>query len=106
MPLWDPKTGKINHSVVEHWQRYDLRMTLEQNWKQLAPRLRGKLHIWVGEADNYFLNNAVHLLDDSLKRLDPPYEGTITYGPGKGHGWNPISEAEMMKEMAAAMNRK
>ncbi|MFL6212616.1 MAG: alpha/beta hydrolase-fold protein [Blastocatellia bacterium] len=106
VPLWDPKTGKINRTVTEHWKRYDLRLILERDWKQLAPRLRGKLHIWVGEADNYFLNNAVHLLDDALKRLDPPYEGTIIYGPGKGHGWNPMSEAEMMKEMMTAINRK
>jgi Putative esterase len=106
VPLWDAKTGKINRSVVEHWKKYDLRMTLQQNWKQLAPRLRGKLHIWVGEADDYFLNNAVHLLDAFLATAEPPYEGRITYGPGKGHGWTPISEAEMMKEMMAAVNRK
>ena len=105
VPLWDAKTGKINHSVVEHWQRYDLRMILQQNWKQLAPRLRGKLHIWVGEADDYFLNNAVHLLDAFLSTAEPPYEGRIVYGPGKGHGWTPISEAQMMKEMMAAVNR-
>jgi hypothetical protein len=106
VPLWDAKTGKINRSVVEHWKKYDLRMTLQQNWKQLAPRLRGKLHIWVGEADDYFLNNAVHLLDAFLATAEPPYEGKITYGPGQGHGWTPISEAEMMKEMMAAVNRK
>jgi hypothetical protein len=106
VPLWDAKTGKINHSVVEHWKKYDLRMTLQQNWKQLAPRLRGKLHLWVGEADDYFLNNAVHLLDAFLATAEPPYEGRITYGPGQGHGWTPISEAEMMKEMMAAVNRK
>jgi hypothetical protein len=106
VPLWGAKTGKINHSVVEHWKKYDLRMTLEQNWKSLAPRLRGKLHIWVGEADDYFLNNAVHLLDAFLSTAEPPYEGKITYGPGRGHGWTPLSEAQMMKEMMAAINKK
>ncbi len=103
--LWDPKTGKINRSVIEHWKKYDLRMVMEQNWKTLGPRLRGKIHIWVGEADNYFLNNAVHLLDQFLSKADPPYEGWIRYGAGKGHGWMALSERQMMGEMAAAIDK-
>lgn len=105
VPLWDARTGKINRAVVEHWKKYDLRLRLQQNWKTLAPRLRGKLHIWVGEADDYFLNNGVHLLDAFLSAADPPYEGRITYGPGQRHGWTPMSESEMMKEMMAAIER-
>lgn len=104
-PLWDAKTGKINSALTEHWKRYDLRMALEQNWKTLGPKLRGKLTIWVGEADEYFLNNAVHLLDAFLSKADPPYEGKIIYGPGKGHGWMALSEREMMDQMSAAIER-
>lgn len=104
-PLWDPKTGKINREYVEHWKKYDLRMVLEQNWKTLGPKLRGKLTIWVGEADDYFLNNAVHLLDSFLSKADPPFDGKIIYGPGKGHGWMPFSEREMMEQMSAAIEK-
>jgi hypothetical protein len=104
-PLWDPKTGKINHELTEHWKKYDLRMVLEQNWKTLGPKLRGKLTIWVGEADDYFLNNAVHLLDAFLSKANPPYEGKILYGAGKGHGWMAFSEREMMDQMAAAIEK-
>jgi hypothetical protein len=104
-PLWDPKTGKINRDLVEHWKKYDLRMVLEHNWRTLGPKLRGKLTIWVGEADDYFLNNAVHMLDAFLSKADPPYEGRIIYGPGKGHGWMAFSEREMMDQMAAAIEK-
>src|SRR6266571_1032037 len=100
-PLWDPKTGKINRELVEHWKKYDLRMVLEQNWKTLGPKLLGKLTIWVGEADDYFLNNAVHMLDEFLSKADPPYQGKIVYGPGKGHGWMALSEREITDQMAA-----
>ncbi|HYV05354.1 MAG TPA: alpha/beta hydrolase-fold protein [Blastocatellia bacterium] len=103
--LWDPKSGKINRAVVDHWKKYDLRMVLEQNWKTLAPKLRGKITIWVGEADEYFLNNAVHLLDAFLSKASPGYEGKILYGPGKGHGWMGIGERQMMDEMIAAMEK-
>ncbi len=102
-PLWDGHTGDLDRSVVEHWKQYDLRTVLQKNWPALAPKLRGKLHVWVGEADDYFLNNAVHLLDDFLQTATPAYGGTITYGPGQGHGWRGISERDMMHAMAAAV---
>jgi hypothetical protein len=104
-PLWDGVSGKIDRGVVEHWKQYDLRRVLKKDWGTLAPRLRGKLHVWVGEADDYFLNNAVHLLDAFLKDARPAYEGSIAYGPGGGHGWRILSEKQLMEAMAAAINR-
>ncbi len=100
--LWDPKTGKINHDVAEQWKKYDLRLVLQRNWPALGPKLQGKLHISVGDADSYFLNNAVHLLDDFLSHAKPPYAGRIVYGPGKGHGWMDVSVPQMMREMETA----
>ncbi len=105
VPLWDAKTGAINREVIEHWKQYDLRLLLERNWQSLAPRLRGKITIWVGEADDYFLNNAVHLLDQFLSKATPAYEGRIIYGPGKGHGWMALSERQILQEMAAAVEK-
>jgi photosystem II stability/assembly factor-like uncharacterized protein len=102
VPLWDPKTGVIDKSVVDHWKKYDLRMTLEQNWATLGPKPRCKIHISVVEADNYYLNNAVHLLDAFFRKADPPADARISYGPGKEHFWNSFSEAQMMSEMAMA----
>jgi S-formylglutathione hydrolase FrmB len=102
VPLWDPQTGQINHAVAEQWKPYDLRFVMEKNWATLGPKLRGKLHISVGDADSYFLNNAVHLLDDFLSHAKPPYEGRIVYGPGKGHCWSDVSPDQMLKEMAVA----
>jgi hypothetical protein len=101
--LWDGKSGKLDSSVVEHWKKYDLRLVLEKDWPTLAPKLRGKLRIWVGESDEYFLNNAVHLLDGFLSKAKPPYGGTITYGMGKGHGWDPQGEQQRLQEIAKAM---
>jgi hypothetical protein len=104
VPLWDPRTGVIDRGVVEHWKAYDLRLRLEENWSKIAPKLHGKIHIWVGEADDYFLNNAVHRLDDFLAHAQPGYGGSITFGPRKGHQWIGISEHEMMNQMAARMS--
>ena len=104
-PLWDGKTGKIDRTVVEHWKQYDLRMVLEKNWATLAPKLHGKIHIYVGEGDDYFLNNAVHLLDDFLKTATPAYGGKIVFVPRTGHNVNGISERDKVKEMMESVER-
>jgi dienelactone hydrolase len=104
--LWNPQSGKIDHDVAEQWKKYDLRLVLEANWKTLGPKLRGKLHIAAGEADTYFLNNAVHLLDKFLTQADPPFEGKIVYGLGQGHGWTDLSLRQMLDEMQAAADTR
>jgi hypothetical protein len=103
VPLWDPKTGVINHQAAEHWKRYDLRLILEQNWPRLEPKLHGKLHIWVGEADDYYLNDAVHRLDAFLTKAQPPYGGTLVYGQGHNHFWRGITEQQMIEQMLEAV---
>jgi S-formylglutathione hydrolase FrmB len=105
VPLWDPKTGVIDKSVADHWKKYDLRLVLEQNWRTLGPKLRGKIHISVGEADSYYLDKGVHLMDDFLKKADPPADARIAYGPGKGHCWISLSEPQLMSEMASAVRQ-
>jgi hypothetical protein len=106
VPIWDPQSGQIDHAVAEHWKQYDLRLVLEQHWPTLGPKLRGKLHITAGEADAYFLNNAVHLLDESLSQANPPFEGSIVYGARKGHGWSNLSLAAQLQEMQAATQQQ
>ncbi|MEW6130127.1 MAG: alpha/beta hydrolase-fold protein [Acidobacteriota bacterium] len=104
-PLWHPKTGEIDASVVEHWKKYDLRLVLQTNWTTLAPKLKGKINIWVGEADNYFLNNAVHMLDEHFTQAKPSIEARIFYGAGKGHCWLGLTQRQMIDEMAARIEK-
>ncbi|HWA93418.1 MAG TPA: alpha/beta hydrolase-fold protein [Terracidiphilus sp.] len=89
-PIFDKVTGEIDHSVAEYWrQHYDLEAILERNWATLGPKLEGKIHIYVGSDDTYFLNNAVYRMEDFLKTTkNPPYGGEVTYGPRAEHCWN------------------
>ncbi|CAN5498219.1 alpha/beta hydrolase-fold protein [soil metagenome] len=104
--LWDPKTGVINKSVLEHWKKYDLHRVLAGDWKTRGPKLQGKIRIWAGEADQYFLNNAVHLLDGFLSKAQPPFQGHIAYGMGKGHGWKELNERQINEQMLDIARRK
>lgn len=69
LPVFDRKTGVINHDVVEAWKAYDIREKLEKEWATLGPKLEGKITIIVGAEDNFYLDEAVRLLEDSLKSL-------------------------------------
>ncbi len=105
VPLWDERTGVINRLAAKHWKKYDLRLVLERDWKDLAPKLQGKLHIWVGEADDYFLGNAVHRLDDFLSKATPAYGGTIVYGQRQGHCWSGLTEQQMLEQMMETVRK-
>ena len=89
-PIWDKLTGEIDHEVAEHWrENYDLRHILERDWATLGPKLAGKIHIYCGDMDNYYLNNAVYLMEDFLESTtDPHYAGEVDYGDRAEHCWN------------------
>jgi putative esterase len=108
-PLWDKLTGKVDHDVARYMRDhgYDLREYLESNWPKIGPELVGKLHLYVGDMDNYYLNLAVYLLEDFLKDTkDLYYAGSFEYGrPMKGHGWMPMSRAELVRMMAGQIKK-
>jgi hypothetical protein len=87
--IFDKQTGAIDHNVAQYWHdHYDLTAKLQREWPQLQPKLDGKLHVYVGSADNYMLNNAVYLLEDFLDTANPPAHAEVAYGPRAEHCWN------------------
>lgn len=88
--IWDKQTGVIDKEVAAYWrENFDLRHILERDWDKLGPKLRGKIHIYCGDMDNYYLNNAVYLMEDFLEHTtDPYYEGEVAYGDRAEHCWN------------------
>jgi hypothetical protein len=93
-PIFDKQTGVIDHSTADYWHdHYDLDAILQRDWLTLGPKLQGKLHLYVGSDDTYFLNNAVYLMEDFLNATGTPghgvpYEGEVKYGPRAEHCWN------------------
>ena len=103
-PLWDKVSGKIDHSVAQYMKEhgYDLRAYLEANWPSLGPQLTGKLHVITGDMDDYYLNQSVYFLQDFLESTrNPYYGGSFDFGrPMKGHGWQPMTTADLIRTMA------
>jgi len=89
-PIWDKVTGQIDHSVAEYWrEHYDLGHILKRDWPKIGKKLQGKIHIYCGDMDNFYLNNAVYLVEEFLKTTkDPHYDGEVAYGDRAEHCWN------------------
>jgi hypothetical protein len=93
-PIFDKETGEIDPKVAAYWKdHYDLNAKLQRDWTTLGPKLPGKIHLYVGSDDTYFLNDAVYLMEDFLKTtgtpgVGVPYEGEVLYGPRAEHCWN------------------
>ena len=104
---WDKRSGTIDHAVAESMRKrgYDLRQYVEQQWSTIGPKLVGKLHVAVGDMDNYFLNLGVYRFETFLESTKEPgkgpyYAGTIEYGrPLKPHGWQPWTNQELLQLM-------
>ncbi len=88
-PIWDKRTGVIDTTVAAYWrEHYDLSYILRRDWRTLGPKLRGKLRLYVGDMDNYYLNNAVYEVEKFLRQADPPSDAVVDYGDRDEHCWN------------------
>lgn len=88
--VFDKKTGEINPSVVAHWkENFDLTHIIQRDWPKIGEKLKGKIHLYVGDMDNYYLNNAVYNAEDMLKQLkNPSCNCEVDYGDRAEHCWN------------------
>ncbi len=107
-PVYDKRTGVVDREVAQYWRdNYDLLYYLQRNWSWLGRKLVDKLHIYTGDMDNYYLNNAVIEMEAWMKTTENPhYPGFFSYGRGRGHCYSgPISTADRLKEMAQHVMR-
>jgi pimeloyl-ACP methyl ester carboxylesterase len=105
LKLWDRKTGAIDPETAKAWEKYDIRLVLERNWKPLGPKLAGKLHVYMGGDDTFYLDGATALLKESLAKLGS--DAVVEIFPGKDHGT--LMDRAMRERLAqemAEMQRK
>lgn len=106
MPLYDRESGAIDPRVADAWKKYDINLVVQDRWDRIAPHLRGKIHIIAGEDDNFFLEDAVKLLDQTLQQLGADAE--IEVLEGRDHGSTPSPDqfqrvdAELLEMYRAA----
>jgi hypothetical protein len=88
-PIFDKVTGDIDATVAAYWrEHFDLAYIIARDWATLAPKLTGKIHLYVGNGDNYYLTDSVYFAQERLEALRPGYRGTVAYGDRAEHCWN------------------
>ncbi len=109
VPLWDKRTGHINRDVATYMRDrgYDLTAYAQQHWAKIGPLLTDKLHIDVGDMDNFYLNLGVYDFQAFLDSAQHPHVAALfRFGrPEKGHGWQHIDAADLVREMADAVGK-
>jgi Putative esterase len=98
--LWDRKTGAIHSDVAHAWEKYDIRLVLERNWPTLGPKLVGKLHVFMGDEDTFYLEGATKLLKKSLAQLGS--DAVVEIHPGRDH--MTLLDGELRKRILAEMS--
>lgn len=84
--LFDPQSGAIDPAIAEHWKKYDLKLIVKENWAELGPKLQGKIYIWMGDMDNFYLNPATRAFDEFLKTTtNPTSDAKIEFTAMQGH---------------------
>jgi len=81
--LFDRDTGAINPTVAEAWEKYDIAQVIRSHVETLRPKLQGHIHLRVGTADTFHLDEPARLLDQTLKELG--ISAQFTYVEGRNH---------------------
>jgi len=89
-PVFNKVTGEINREVATYWkEHFDLTHIISRDWHKIGDKLKGKIHLYVGDMDNFYLNNAVYSAEDMLKGLkNPDCQCEVDYGDRAEHCWN------------------
>lgn len=100
--VYDRKTGAVDTAVAKTWEKYDIRLILEQHRATLEPKLNGKLHVLMGDQDTFYLEGATQLLKQSQARLGT--DAVIEMIPGRDHMnlLTPDVTQRIRREMVAA----
>jgi hypothetical protein len=85
--LYDKWTGEIDKGVVDYWkENYALRHILQRDWEPTGSKLEGKIHIYMGDIDTYFLEESNLLLEEFLESTsEPHYAGWFNWGRREPH---------------------
>jgi hypothetical protein len=107
--LFDPRTGVINREVANYMRDngFDLSAHLRRNWATLGPQLRGRINMFAGEMDDFYLNLAVYQFQDMVREMGgADYPMRFEFGrPKKGHNWHHTDWAGVVREMAEHVRR-
>lgn len=104
--VFDRETGEIDHAVAASWRKYDIAHLIETRWEELKGRLAGRVHIYAGEMDNFYLEGAVERLEARLGELGVgDDELHVEVVPGMGHSLHGPGQEDMERTIERDLSR-
>jgi enterochelin esterase-like enzyme len=88
---WDKITGEIYPEAVEYWKPMDLSNYITSNFnssRNLGKALAGRVYVYVGSWDNYYLNEGVMEFQKRTDAAGGAGWANVTILPEKPHGGN------------------
>ena len=81
-PLFDRDTGAIDPAVEDAWEKYDIAQVIRTH-PALKSKLQNHIHLFVGTADSFHLDESARLLQQTLKELG--IRAQFTFVEGRTH---------------------
>ena len=104
-PLFDRVSGEIDPEVAQAWKKYDISLILLERWKELAPSLAGKIHVYMGNDDTFYLDKAARLMKTRCQENDIDVEVVMLPGDHSSILFGTLSR-QILKDMKATARMK
>jgi hypothetical protein len=98
--VFNVETGVVDHEMAKHWRKYDISHILLTQWEELRGSLAGKIHVYAGEQDTFYLEGAVERFLKLAKKAGMLDEMVIEVVPGMAHSLHAPGQAEMERTIA------
>lgn len=95
--IFDVETGAIDHEAARAWKKYDISNLLLTSWDELRESLAGKLHVYAGEVDTFYLEGAVERFQALAREAGLLDEMVIEVVPGMPHTLHRDGQAAMVE---------
>lgn len=83
-PMFDRATGVVDPAVMIYWRdHYDIAFIVARDWPALRADLDGKIHLYVGTADNFYLDGPARRLQAVFQKLGA--RQSFTFVPDRTH---------------------
>lgn len=96
--VFDLETGAVDADVAETWRRYDIDDKLRREWTEKEESLSGKLRVYGGAMDNFYLGEAVGMLKTTMEELGAEAEIEVIEGMPHTFYWD--GDREMWETIA------
>lgn len=103
--MWTRDSGTVIPQTVKYWIEYDINRLIERRWETTQGDLKGKINVFMGVLDNFYLEGGCEQIKTTLAKLDP--SAVIELIEGRDH-FNLLTgplRARIREEMTAAYKK-